>query len=895
MKPNFALNLSHEGISLLQRADAGWLLVGDVSLQDEEFNDKIRALRQTADMLGAGQVTTKLVIPTSQILFRQVEAPGPDGLQRNQQIRQELDGATPYDVADLAFDWCEINGQVHVAAVAKETLQEAEGFALEHGFNPLSFVAIPNPNDFSGEPYFGTSKSGQNLLGAGTTILRDEQVIVVTGTAKIAPPKIEAPAPKEPVIQPEQLKTQIADTKADIDLAAPEPLEQIADSPKKQEPEKRPTDTTPVSPTLAEPKTASAEAKAGQPDPVAPVTANILAAELPKADAPIPPKSTPEKDAPVFSSRRDNTAVPDADPAKKIQPSELDKLDSRLAVLPDGSVSRAPKLGGANRTAEFSKTTEVPAEKPQTTPAPQKDEPPVSKPVKNKTKPKKITAKKLIQAAAVKATAMPTSTNSKTTNQHAPTDEKQKMTVFGARKTKNIKGKPRFLGLGLLLLLLLCFAALILWSSYFLSDKAAFWRSDDNNQTVQTGRINQPSKIGTNSGNDPVGNAVAMLGEPTISAPPLLTPDVAARLPQELSEPEAPTDFEPAPKPEPEIAENPPEQELPAQPAQPLTVAQAQTHFDDTGIWQRAPDVSAQPETDNSDNIYLTSVDPKISWQDAVSLPVVSRNASNQPLDSISSPAKHSTQFVMDERGLVLATPQGSLTPDGVRVFAGAPAILPVRRPAAFVIAAPAVADTLPAKIRPKSRPKDLVEQTETEQLGGRSRAELAAFRPKPRPADLKVAIKEPEVVKEPEEPEVAEELNRPPSAQDVVLSSFPNHRPRNFQKIVALSRAAQPSTTTKAAAAVPRSQTITPTGRTTASVARLATTKNALRLKRTSLIGVYGSPSKRRALVRLANGRYVKVKVGQRVDGGKVAAIGAHELRYVKGGRTIVLKMPKS
>jgi hypothetical protein len=77
--------------------------------------------------------------------------------------------------------------------------------------------------------------------------------------------------------------------------------------------------------------------------------------------------------------------------------------------------------------------------------------------------------------------------------------------------------------------------------------------------------------------------------------------------------------------------------------------------------------------------------------------------------------------------------------------------------------------------------------------------------------------------------------------------------------------------------------------------VARLATTKNALRLKRTSLIGVYGSPSKRRALVRLANGRYVKVKVGQRVDGGKVAAIGAHELRYVKGGRTIVLKMPKS
>jgi hypothetical protein len=30
-------------------------------------------------------------------------------------------------------------------------------------------------------------------------------------------------------------------------------------------------------------------------------------------------------------------------------------------------------------------------------------------------------------------------------------------------------------------------------------------------------------------------------------------------------------------------------------------------------------------------------------------------------------------------------------------------------------------------------------------------------------------------------------------------------------------------------------------------------------------------------------------------VDGGKVAAIGESELRYVKGGRTIILRMPKT
>jgi len=45
---------------------------------------------------------------------------------------------------------------------------------------------------------------------------------------------------------------------------------------------------------------------------------------------------------------------------------------------------------------------------------------------------------------------------------------------------------------------------------------------------------------------------------------------------------------------------------------------------------------------------------------------------------------------------------------------------------------------------------------------------------------------------------------------------------------------------------------------------------------------------------VRLNNGRYQKVKVGDRLDGGRVRAIGDAELSYQKGGRSIVLKMPR-
>jgi Tfp pilus assembly protein PilP len=81
------------------------------------------------------------------------------------------------------------------------------------------------------------------------------------------------------------------------------------------------------------------------------------------------------------------------------------------------------------------------------------------------------------------------------------------------------------------------------------------------------------------------------------------------------------------------------------------------------------------------------------------------------------------------------------------------------------------------------------------------------------------------------------------------------------------------------------------PTGRT---VAEQATFVNAISLNRINLIGVYGTQSNRYALIRQANGRYKKVSVGDRIDGGTIAAITDDEVRYQKGGRMIALEMPR-
>ena len=75
--------------------------------------------------------------------------------------------------------------------------------------------------------------------------------------------------------------------------------------------------------------------------------------------------------------------------------------------------------------------------------------------------------------------------------------------------------------------------------------------------------------------------------------------------------------------------------------------------------------------------------------------------------------------------------------------------------------------------------------------------------------------------------------------------------------------------------------------------VARAATQEDVIRLRQINLIGVYGRPNARRALVRLSNGRYVRVEVGSALDGGQVTAIGDNALNYVKRGRTYALELP--
>ena len=153
MKPNFALSLSFEGIRLLLRAAEGWRLVDAVSLDSADLVGDLALLEAKARELSEETVTSKLIIPNDQIKYITLETGDLGEDARDQIARDALEDATPYAVSDLAYAISFSGSKTFIAAVAHETLAEAEAFAKEHNFNPVSWVAIPEHGSFDGEPF----------------------------------------------------------------------------------------------------------------------------------------------------------------------------------------------------------------------------------------------------------------------------------------------------------------------------------------------------------------------------------------------------------------------------------------------------------------------------------------------------------------------------------------------------------------------------------------------------------------------------------------------------------------------------------------------------------------------------------------------------------------------
>jgi len=144
----------------------------------------------------------------------------------------------------------------------------------------------------------------------------------------------------------------------------------------------------------------------------------------------------------------------------------------------------------------------------------------------------------------------------------------------------------------------------------------------------------------------------------------------------------------------------------------------------------------------------------------------------------------------------------------------------------------------------------------------------LAAVRPMARPASLPSPVR-PKTL---------------PDGKSLARSLRPQSRPRAIELAALLP----------APVVAKPSEIQAPTATSRKTVTRSATRKNVINLRNINLIGITGTTRLRNALVRLSNGQVVKVRIGDRLDGGRVTDISSKTLTYAKSGRSITLDMPR-
>lgn len=715
MKANFALSLSFDGITLLERVSDGWCERGAVSLDTNSLAQDMAGLYETAHDPKTDAANVKLVLPNEQIKYLDLPLVHDASDQEIETlIRCELDGATPYAVSELRFDWCIKNNRVFVAAVAMETLEEAESFVISHGFTPVGHVAIAPSGAFDGEVHFGSFR------GLSPLDRDDAQIVIVP-----APLTVQEPTPIEPEVEDvlPVLSFARAQEGGEIPLLA-------------KDEESHDTATPPV---IETPLTDSADEKIS--------TSGIGAFFVSKREPPTAPKKEP--------------------------------LAAPTPIVPSKEIA----------------------------------------------------------------------------------DEKSKLTIFGARELgMSLFEKRRKLPLAWITAVLL------------LATIAGAYQLIRPSADVQTdvSLLSEPEITPTTAS---LGEATSFDGEIATDIPQAIETTIDAETPEIEIASVDPADISSSELDiaEIEAATETGDNEIP--------IDELRRRYALTGIWPVSPDVPEEIAPVELGDLYIASIDPDVVQEDAIALPTARSFSTETLLNRQGVPAPQGSVFSFTEDGLVTATKEGALSPDGHMVYLGKPPVVPPNAPRAAQAEDPTPQEQLQLastgvplqQLRPKSRPDINYEQIEQQQ----QRDTLALLRPKLRPSGI--APQAAQVITEDTTEEAPAGI-----AQEIAKSVVPKSRPKNLNTKVKTTQVAAVATPTK------------PKAPTKASVAANATDDNAINLRKVNLIGVFGKGKSRRALVRLSTGRRQMVEVGDRIDGGKVAAISDSELRYVKFGKNIVLKMPK-
>ncbi|MGR3465490.1 hypothetical protein [Limimaricola sp.] len=1008
MIPNFALSLSLEGLRLLHRGTAGWTRIGEVALDSADLSGDLARLRAAALARAPEGLRTKLLIPNDQIRYLVL-----DGVREEAEVATALEGTTPYAVDELVIDFVVEAGRTHVAAVARETLDEAESFAREHALEPVAFAAVPEPGDFPGEVLFGP------VPGLGASVARDDAPVREV-PSEPSPAPLEQPAPLPPQAGDASLPPQAGDASlppeagdaslrpeaGDTSLppeagdtpVPPEATDALPGAPVEPvppRPEQPPLDAADTAP--REETDVPSEARA--PLPLGPVQEDADdAGDVPDAAMAEPPQPEPVPDAPAPTPASDRAAAPQGmdedddllaitpvsrtpepqpqaappvvpeargpagdDPAQGDDAHDNDAQDDEILdappmpprpVAPPAATPLPPRGEAPAEDTPSAPEPDGPARRIMPPAMPRPGAPPAAMPaVPEKDDPAEVgrdaETAALAAGAALVSPAADAQAAATGRPERAPlrandrASERERMTVFGARSTEPERRPGRVV----LIAALVAVAMLALLASLWMGG------ADE----PQAGLLRDAAPELTAASEDSAAPATPQAIEPE---------PVAA----------APVDAAPEPEPQPDYDNYPAPDPGPAAAVSP---AEAERIYAATGVWLRSPRLPLTPRAEPFGTPLSVALEPVSAEAGGTRLAAAAPDG-GLPVQADPPPA--GSVFARDARGFIAATAEGTVTPQGLVIYEGRPDLVPPTRPGTVAPAPeePASAETDPddapdaatsgdpvtifvpaaggetsetqpagPPVVPPTRPEPTETETD-EQADEQANAAgavtpggvaLDALRPTRRPEDAApeplAAYEGPRPPLRPEglvpdaEPQLAEAADAQAAAlaqavgaapdappvranvadalaslmadapdplanatpQAVPTARRPDQRPRNFDRVVARSRATAPT-----GGSAPRqvaNATVAPDGPVPGSVARASTSNNAIDLRDINLIGVYGKPGARRALIRMQNGRYLRVGIGDSLDGGRVTAIGDDVLNYVRRGRTQVLKIP--
>ncbi len=839
-KTKYAIDLSNEGVALWHRDEKqAWVLLGKVALDAPNFSDDMEKLKNGHDDGGTGTLLAKVRIPRSEVFASEIKLDVSAAGDVQSKVADFLTEKTPYKADDLFFDLDHkgSSGKSYIAAVTKETINEAKSFITGYGFEAAYYTTKFDKADFPRDARFYDGKP-PTPIAVEPIAPAPEKVKAEAPQDKPKLDDIPTPPPPKPIAE----KSKVVDEKKTTDEKPSEIQEETTLVEDTSEALVEKTDfssfETVRSKTLVAPNKNGSKKEPSVSKHAPPPPPRRLSISVPNLEASSKPGAKKELTAGV--PRKTHVAPPKKSVKDVLKPRHYLILIA-LLLIALGYWFVTTLFDGKE---EIARLNELPA--PEVV---------VSEPEENVQSDPENTLVDVAPTLQADVAEITNETPEPSAIEDLVPEEQPDQVVVEAEQTPEENDVD------------------------VASPEPSEADAPETINTVEedtTPAIEAPIEVADVpselENEQALPNDVASVTEPiedAVTTAPEQTSDVAEPETQtaEITEPEVTPTEEPAT-----------EQLADLIPTKDGTLgAEGITLF--AGVPDITPPLREQLKISPDP---LKDILPKMRSADFAEI-------HKAEIDAVKAEAAEEIVEVEATEAIteleVAETVETETAPTDTETTPAGPDLL-------------ALADPALKSIQPRQRPSAII-ATRVKEIAAAALPpadpELANLKPRQRPrnlAILKPAVQPQQV--DPSEIQVAIQE----AVRDIAR---PRARPARLSRTIANQKAAEKASERKeavqTAALTPRTArgTSKASSPTANSVQRQATERGGINKRRISLIGVYGKSSNRRALVRMPSGRYVKVQPGQSFNGWKVAAIGESSVRITKGSRNQVLRMPKN